>query len=133
MRRLTRAPLQVVDDRLASSQPLILTIRLVEAGNLTSLSKERDGRATSGPPQFGHLPLSECSAHAAQKVHSNEQMRASGPKDRVPCRSTHSWGASQAWWQSIRRERRQLCRQHAAQRAGLMHDSTLPLKSGCLT
>ena len=36
----------------------------------------RRGRATSSPPQFGQT-LSMVSAHATQKVHSKEQMRAS--------------------------------------------------------
>lgn len=32
---------------------------------------------TSSPPQFGHRPLRTFSEHEAQKVHSNEQIRAS--------------------------------------------------------
>jgi hypothetical protein len=52
-------------------------MRSVEAGALTSLPDGRRGRRTSSPPQLGHLPASGPSAHATQKVHSNEQMRAS--------------------------------------------------------
>src|SRR6185369_3753868 len=35
-------------------------------------------RATSSPPQLGHLPLRMPSAQSRQNVHSNEQMSASG-------------------------------------------------------
>jgi len=52
-------------------------MRLVEGGLLASLVTGRLGRATNSPPQLGHLPLSTVSAHGAQNVHSNEQMRAS--------------------------------------------------------
>jgi len=38
----------------------------------------RVGRLSSTPPQFGHLPASGDCAQAAQNVHSNEQMKASG-------------------------------------------------------
>ena len=37
----------------------------------------RTGRRTSSPPQLGQWPLRRVSAQFAQKVHSNEQMRAS--------------------------------------------------------
>jgi len=48
-----------------------------DAGYATSFSAGRRGRATSSPPQLGHRPFNLVSAHAAQNVHSNEQMRAS--------------------------------------------------------
>ena len=35
------------------------------------------GRATKPPPQLGQTPFKMSSAHAAQKVHSKVQMRAS--------------------------------------------------------
>lgn len=56
-------------------QPAGLYTRCVEAGLLTSLASERLGRATSSPPQFGHL-AEKVVAQASQNVHSNEQMRA---------------------------------------------------------
>jgi len=37
----------------------------------------RMGRLTKLPPQFGHTPLNTVSTHSAQKVHSNEQIKAS--------------------------------------------------------
>lgn len=52
-------------------------MRLLEGGLLASLLAGRRGRTTNSPPQFGHLPPRTVSAHDAQKVHSNEQMRAS--------------------------------------------------------
>lgn len=42
---------------------------------MTSLASDRLGRATSSPPQFGHL-AAKVVAQASQNVHSNEQMRA---------------------------------------------------------
>jgi hypothetical protein len=54
-----------------------LYTRSVDAGYFTSRSAGRIGRRTSSPPQFGHLPWSTPSAHAAQNVHSNEQILAS--------------------------------------------------------
>jgi hypothetical protein len=48
----------------------------VEAGFAVSFAAGRRGRATSSPPQLGHRPASTPSAHDAQNVHSNEQMRA---------------------------------------------------------
>jgi hypothetical protein len=72
-------PAASADKAQAASQPLGFTMRLAEAGDFTSISAARGGRATSGPPQFGHLPFSVCSAQSAQKVHSNEQIRASLP------------------------------------------------------
>jgi hypothetical protein len=62
----------------SAGQPSGLTLRTVEAGNLASLSAGRIGRRTSSPPQFGQRPASTASAHARQKVHSNEQIIASG-------------------------------------------------------
>ncbi len=35
------------------------------------------GLGANSPPQLGHMPLSRVSTHSAQKVHSNEQIRAS--------------------------------------------------------
>ncbi len=56
-----------------------LRTRSVDAGLLTSFAAGRTGRRTSSPPQFGHRPPgSRPAAHAAQKVHSNEQINASG-------------------------------------------------------
>ena len=60
----------------ASVQPPGLWTRCVEAGWVASLASERVGRATSSPPQFGHVPPSTVVAQSAQNVHSNEQMRA---------------------------------------------------------
>ena len=48
----------------------------MEAGWTASLASERVGRATSSPPQFGHVPPSTVVAQSAQNVHSNEQMPA---------------------------------------------------------
>jgi hypothetical protein len=64
-------------------------MRSVDAGLLVSLFAGRRGRATSSPPQFGHLPPSFSSAQRAQKVHSKEQMRASG-ESACRSRSQHS-------------------------------------------
>jgi hypothetical protein len=61
----------------AGAQPSGLNTRSVDAGNLASFSAGLRGRATSSPPQFGHLPASTEVAQARQKVHSNEQIRAS--------------------------------------------------------
>src|SRR4051812_5623262 len=61
----------------ALAQPSGLNTRSVEAGNFDSFSTGRLGRATSSPPQFGHLPLSTEVAHPRQNVHSKEQMSAS--------------------------------------------------------
>jgi len=52
-------------------------MRLVEGGLLMSLLAGRRGRVTNSPLQFGHLPPRTVSAHDAQNVHSNEQIRAS--------------------------------------------------------
>ena len=60
----------------ASVQPPGLWTRCVEAGWAASLASERVGRATSSPPQFGHVPPSTVVAQSTQNVHSNEQMRA---------------------------------------------------------
>jgi hypothetical protein len=66
-----------------------LNTRSLEAGNRASLAAGRRGRAPSSPPQFGHTPASTPSAHDAQNVHSNEQIRASAePGGRS--RSQHS-------------------------------------------
>jgi hypothetical protein len=54
-----------------------LNTRSVEAGNFASFAAGLRGRATSSPPQFGHLPLSAVVAQATQNVHSKEQITAS--------------------------------------------------------
>ena len=54
-----------------------LRTRTVDAGCLTRPAAGRLGRATSSPPQFGQAPRNRSAAQAEQKVHSNEQMRAS--------------------------------------------------------
>src|SRR5262245_23062741 len=81
--RRRAAPRIVPPARMVPSQlvvhPSDFTTRLVEAGNFASLSFARGGRTNSAPPQLGHLPLRVPSAQAEQKVHSNEQMRASVP------------------------------------------------------
>jgi hypothetical protein len=48
-----------------------------DAGYMANMGAGRLGRATNSPPQFGHNPFNALSAQLAQKVHSNEQMRAS--------------------------------------------------------
>jgi hypothetical protein len=58
-------------------QPCGLNTRSVDAGLFTSLAAGRTGRRTSSPPQLGQWPCRWVSAQSAQKVHSNEQMRAS--------------------------------------------------------
>jgi hypothetical protein len=50
---------------------------VVDAGLFASLLAGLRGRATSSPPQFGHIPLSLSSAQGTQNVHSNEQILAS--------------------------------------------------------
>jgi hypothetical protein len=62
---------------VAFPQPAGFQVRVLAGGLLASLLAGRRGRATSSPPQFGHLPARTVSAHVAQKVHSNEQIRAS--------------------------------------------------------
>jgi hypothetical protein len=61
----------------APAQPCGFSTRCVEAGYFVSFSAGRRGRATSSPPQFGHLPFSTVVTHEVQNVHSNEQMCAS--------------------------------------------------------
>jgi len=53
-----------------------LNTRVVDAGYWVSFASGRTGRRTSSPPQFGHLKRSLESAHSAQNVHSNVQMKA---------------------------------------------------------
>jgi hypothetical protein len=60
------------------TKPPGLWTRRVDAGWLASLAAARRGLASSSPPQLGQIPLRTVSAHEAQKVHSNEQMRAPG-------------------------------------------------------
>lgn len=52
-------------------------MRSIDAGLVASLLAGRIGLATKLPPQFGHFPCSTVSTQDAQKVHSNEQIRAS--------------------------------------------------------
>jgi hypothetical protein len=52
-------------------------MRVVAGGLLASLFSGRRGRASSSPPQFGHLPPRRLSAQVLQNVHSKEQIRAS--------------------------------------------------------
>jgi hypothetical protein len=59
------------------AHPSGLNTRVVEAGDFASLPAGRRGRRTNSPPQLGQVPPKGPSAHATQKVHSNEQMRAS--------------------------------------------------------
>jgi hypothetical protein len=54
-----------------------LKTRSVDAGLFSSLASGLRGLATSSPPQLGHTPPNFCCAQSAQKVHSNEQIRAS--------------------------------------------------------
>jgi hypothetical protein len=56
--------------------PSGLFTRTVEDGLFISLPAGRRGRASSSPPQFGQR-AANTSEHEAQKVHSNEQIRAS--------------------------------------------------------
>jgi hypothetical protein len=58
-------------------QPSGLKTRSVDGGDFASLAAGRLGRATNSPPQFGQCPFNWLSAHEEQKVHSNEQIRAS--------------------------------------------------------
>lgn len=70
----------------AVAQPCGLCTRSDDAGKRASFSAGRRGRATSSPPQLGQRPPSLVPAQSAQKVHSNEQMRAfvaSGGKSRL--------------------------------------------------
>jgi hypothetical protein len=52
-------------------------MRSLDAGCAASFAAGLRGRGSNSPPQFGQRPASTVSAHDAQKVHSNEQMRAS--------------------------------------------------------
>ena len=61
----------------ACSQPLCFNTRSVVAGLLTSFSNGLLGRATSSPPQFGHLFFNKLVVQSLQKVHSKEQILAS--------------------------------------------------------
>jgi hypothetical protein len=66
-----------------------LYTRSVDAGYAASLSAGRVGLATSAPPQLGQTPCNTFSAHKAQNVHSNEQIRAS-TESGARARSQHS-------------------------------------------
>ncbi len=64
------------DDQDARDHPAHpLKRRWVAAGNFFSAAPTRAGRSSNSPPQFGQRS-SSCSAQSAQKVHSNEQMKA---------------------------------------------------------
>jgi hypothetical protein len=53
--------------------------RSVDAGYLASMATGRTGRRTSSPPQLGQRPPGRrWAAQSVQKVHSKEQIRASG-------------------------------------------------------
>jgi hypothetical protein len=58
-------------------QPIGLNTRSVDAGLFNNLLAGLIGRRTKSPPQLGQMPCKRVSAQSAQKVHSNEQMRAS--------------------------------------------------------
>ena len=84
-------------------QPPDLSTRSTEAGDRASLAAGRRGRATSSPPQFGHMPCSTEVAHASQNVHSNEQIRASidsGGRSRSQhSQLGRSWSmGTRSWW-----------------------------------
>jgi hypothetical protein len=66
-----------------------LTIRRVDAGWRANRSFGRIGRRTNSPPQLGQCPASTPSAQSLQKVHSKEQIRASGESG-GKSRSQHS-------------------------------------------
>jgi len=53
-----------------------LKTRSVEAGLLRNLASGLRGLANNSPPQLGHTQPNLCCAQSAQKVHSNEQIRA---------------------------------------------------------
>ena len=61
----------------AGPQPAGLNTRAVAPGYFSSLAAGRDGRASSSPPQFGHVPARRPLAQSRQNVHSKEQIRAS--------------------------------------------------------
>ena len=63
-------------DQFAGARPCGLNTRLVDAGYLANFDNGRRGRTTNSPPQLGQTPASTPFTQAAQKVHSNEQMRA---------------------------------------------------------
>jgi hypothetical protein len=65
------------DQAGVSTQPFALAIRTVDAGYRASFSAGRMGRATSSPPQFGHLPPNAVCAQSRQKAHSKLQIMAS--------------------------------------------------------
>jgi len=60
----------------AHSERALLT-RSTEAGKRASAAPVRVGRRVNSPPQFGQRLEKRASVHAAQNVHSKEQMRAS--------------------------------------------------------
>ncbi len=62
----------------AALHPSGLNTRTVDGGFASSFEAGRRGRGSNSPPQFGHLPFRRRSAQVAQKVHSNEQIRANG-------------------------------------------------------
>jgi hypothetical protein len=64
-------------DEPTGGQPCGLNTRSVDAGLFNNLPAGLIGRRTKSPPQLGQMPCKRVSAQSAQKVHSNEQMRAS--------------------------------------------------------
>lgn len=71
------------------ADPLGRNTRTADGGFFANIALGRTGRRTNSPSQFGHFPPSMLSAHVTQKVHSNEQMRASGESG-GKSRSQHS-------------------------------------------
>ncbi|WP_456151673.1 hypothetical protein, partial [Dasania phycosphaerae] len=57
--------------------PLLFKTRSVDAGNSSSSPLGLIGRGEKLPPQLGHIFDKTFFAHGSQKVHSNEQMKAS--------------------------------------------------------
>ena len=64
-------------DEPNGGQPCCLNTRSVDAGLFNNLPAGLIGRRTKSPPQLGQMPFKCVSVQSAQKVHSNEQMRAS--------------------------------------------------------
>ena len=89
----TQCPWRYAPDSCSANadlaQPPGLKMRSVEAGLFSSLHAGRLGLTTSSPPQLGQMPISTVWAQETQKVHSNEQMRAS-PDSGGRSQSQHS-------------------------------------------
>lgn len=90
----------------AAAHPSGLNTRVVDAGNFSSFAAGRDGRGTSSPPQFGHVPARRWFAQSLQNVHSKEQMRASAESG-GKSRSQHSH-PGRIW--SMAKPQREFCR-----------------------